>query len=570
MTKSSLLNADTEDLKELLSNGRSYHVPPYQRDYSWQQEHWEDLWDDLKAAETSDSDHYMGAIVVEATDRKHFKIIDGQQRMATLSILIVACIDYLFELATDDIDAEANRERAALIESSYIGAKDPSSLRITPKLRLNANNDDFYQFNLTHRNPPAGGLRSLTDSEALLWRCFQYFRQSVRDKFVDSRRGEDVARFVSHIVTEKLVFISVRVQDQFSAYTVFETLNARRLDLTETDLLKNYLISVADRLSRSQMDLVLRRWAHITHHAGMKTFPEFLRHHLNSRREYVRQKQLFKTICADITTVKQVFDLLDKLEKDAAWFEVLRDYANPFWFDYDGAREHVRVLNLFNVSQCTPLVLAAKDTFSNPDHVVELLRDCAVISVRFNGVGNRSTHALEEVYNEAAQAIRRGEATSPRAIRQKLRPIYIPDDEFVADFSALRLKNHGRAGKQLRYLLAKIERQLSEQDISDETMAATVEHILPENSGADGWEEFSTEAHDRAHDRIGNYSLLEKKLNERVAGNAAFEEKQIAYGQSRYQTSASLTEYGQWSEAAIAKRQAGLAKVAKSIWSIPL
>ncbi|MSU36238.1 MAG: hypothetical protein EXS36_14310 [Pedosphaera sp.] len=78
---------------------------------------------------------------------------------------------------------------------------------------------------------------------------------------------------------------------------------------------------------------------------GIASFPEFLRHHLNSQREYVRQKQLFKTIKRDVTTLDHVFALLDRLEKDAAWFEGLNDYASQFWLDYQGAKEQVRVLN---------------------------------------------------------------------------------------------------------------------------------------------------------------------------------------------------------------------------------
>jgi len=88
MTRSTLLNTDTEDIKELLSNGKIYEVPAYQRDYSWKQEHWEDLWEDLLAIEASREDHYMGALVLEVGERKQFRIIDGQQRMATLSMLI--------------------------------------------------------------------------------------------------------------------------------------------------------------------------------------------------------------------------------------------------------------------------------------------------------------------------------------------------------------------------------------------------------------------------------------------------------------------------------------------------
>ena len=139
MARSTLLNTDTEDLKELLSNGKSYSVPPYQRDYSWKQEHWEDLWEDLATVETNREDHYMGAIVLESGERKQFRVIDGQQRMATLSILILACVDYLYGLASEGVEASANKERATLLESSYLGAKDPTSLRITPKLKLNAN-----------------------------------------------------------------------------------------------------------------------------------------------------------------------------------------------------------------------------------------------------------------------------------------------------------------------------------------------------------------------------------------------------------------------------------------------
>lgn len=568
MARSALLNTDTEDLKELLGNGKSYSVPPYQRDYSWKREHWEDLWEDLAAVEANREDHYMGAIVLETKERKHFRVIDGQQRLTTLSILILACVDYLYGLAAADIDAAANRERASLLESGYLGAKDPTSLRITPKLKLNANDDDFFQLNLAQRKPPQGGVRGLRDSERLLWDCFRFFEEKVKDKFSASRKGELVAAFVGDVVSERLVFISVRVQDQLSAYTVFETLNARGLELTETDLLKNYLLSLADRLSKSQMDLVLRQWARITARVGIRSFPEFLRHHLNSRREFVRQKQLFRTIKRDVTTLQQVFDLLDQLENDATWFEALNDPASDFWLDYPGAKEHVRVLTLFGVSQYTPLMLAAKDSFSAPQDIVELLRCCAVLSLRFNGVSRRSTHLLEEIYNRAALEIRRGSAKSTKAVRMALRPIYIPDEEFEADFSSLRLRNQGASGKRLRYILAKVERQLGGSDLSDDGMNATVEHILPERPGEEGWQHFTPEAHDRSHERLGNYSLLERSLNLRDAGNAPFAVKQAAYAKSQYRTSKELCDLSEWTEEAIAIRQASMAKVAKAVWSL--
>lgn len=568
MARSALLNTDTEDLKELLSNGKSYSVPPYQRDYSWKAEHWEDLWEDLLTVEASEEDHYMGAVVLETQERKQYRIIDGQQRMASLSILILACVECLYDLANAGVDADDNSERASELERSYLGTKDPASLRITPKLKLNANDDDFFQLNIAQRKAPQGGLRGLRDSERLMWECFQFFRRKIADKFMPAEKGDEIARFVNDVVTERLVFISVRVQDQLSAYTVFETLNARGLELTETDLLKNYLLSLADRLSRSQMEPVLKQWARITARVGISKFPEFLRHHLNSQRIYVRQKQLFKTIKHDVRKMDEVFLLLDRLEKDAAWFEALNDYSSEFWLDYQGAREHVRALNLFSVSQYTPLVLAAKDHFSSPNDMVEILRYCAVVSVRFNGVSRRSTHQLEEVYNSAALQIRKGEATTLTAIRQCLNPIYIPDNEFEDAFSALRLRNRGTPGKRLRYFLARIERQLSGADISDEAMTATVEHILPENPADSDWIDFRPDARERCVERLGNYSLLERNLNSREAANSDFAGKQPIYSKSQYKTSKELCDYSEWTEEAINTRQVRMAKVAKTVWAI--
>jgi uncharacterized protein with ParB-like and HNH nuclease domain len=568
MARSALLNTDTEDLKELLSNGKSYSVPPYQRDYSWKVEHWEDLWEDLLTIEASEEDHYMGAVVLETQERKQYRIIDGQQRMASLSILILACVECLYDLANAGVDADDNSERASELERSYLGTKDPASLRITPKLKLNANDDDFFQLNIAQRKAPQGGLRGLRDSERLMWECFQFFRRKIADKFMPAEKGDEIARFVNDVVTERLVFISVRVQDQLSAYTVFETLNARGLELTETDLLKNYLLSLADRLSRSQMEPVLKQWARITARVGISKFPEFLRHHLNSHRSYVRQKQLFKTIKHDVRKMDEVFLLLDRLEKDAAWFEALNDYSSEFWLDYQGAREHVRALNLFNVSQYTPLVLAAKDNFSSPNDMVEILRYCAVVSVRFNGVSRRSTHQLEEVYNSAALQIRKGEAATLKAIRQCLNPIYIPDNEFEDAFSSLRLRNRGTSGKRLRYFLAQIERQLSGADISDEAMTATVEHILPENPADSDWTDFKPDARERCVERLGNYSLLERNLNSREAANSNFAEKLPIYSKSQYKTSKEVCDYSEWTEEVINVRQGRMAKVAKTVWAI--
>ena len=110
MARTALLNTDTEDLKELLSNGKSYSVPPYQRDYSWKEEHWDDLWADVCAVNQFKNTHYMGAIVLQDHRDKSYSIIDGQQRLATLSILALAVIKRIQALIDADSEKDANEE----------------------------------------------------------------------------------------------------------------------------------------------------------------------------------------------------------------------------------------------------------------------------------------------------------------------------------------------------------------------------------------------------------------------------------------------------------------------------
>ncbi|WP_322496267.1 DUF262 domain-containing protein [Chloroflexus sp.] len=97
MSRATMLNTRTISFLELIGNGKRYRVPPYQRDYSWSEEQWEDLWNDILALRQQTSEyHYMGALVVQEASGDHdLLIIDGQQRMATLSILALAVIDRL-------------------------------------------------------------------------------------------------------------------------------------------------------------------------------------------------------------------------------------------------------------------------------------------------------------------------------------------------------------------------------------------------------------------------------------------------------------------------------------------
>ena len=141
-----MLSTTTTTYLELIGNGKTYRVPPYQRDYSWTEEEWEDFWNDVVDLHREpDSRHYMGAVVVQAEGDRELLIIDGQQRLATIGVLTLSIIRKLHRMADGNVDPERNRERAAELRRRFIGEKDPASLIESSRLNLNENDDPFYQ-----------------------------------------------------------------------------------------------------------------------------------------------------------------------------------------------------------------------------------------------------------------------------------------------------------------------------------------------------------------------------------------------------------------------------------------
>jgi len=248
-------NTSNQTFRQLLGNGLTYRVPPFQRDYSWTDDEWDDLWQDILGLFEDDGEpaHYMGYLVLQSSNSKEFDIIDGQQRLTTLSLMVLAALGQLKDLVTEDIDADRNQQRKDNLQNSYIGYIDPVSLVPRSKLVLNRHNDKFYQnFLVPLESLPQSNLNA---SEHLLRKGFSWFKERLKGHC--EQRGEDIAAFIDSLV-DKLFFTVITVTDELNAFKVFETLNARGVRLSSTDLLKNYLFSVIS--STGIHDSELKHW----------------------------------------------------------------------------------------------------------------------------------------------------------------------------------------------------------------------------------------------------------------------------------------------------------------------
>ncbi len=138
-------NTANQTYRQLVGNGLIYKVPHFQRDYSWTEEEWDDLWVDIQGvlSPSGEQSHYLGYLVLQSKDGKNFDIIDGQQRLTTLSIFALAIIANLNRLVEEEIDPENNKKRQEQLRNSFIGYLDPVTLLPKSKLSLNRNNDSF-------------------------------------------------------------------------------------------------------------------------------------------------------------------------------------------------------------------------------------------------------------------------------------------------------------------------------------------------------------------------------------------------------------------------------------------
>jgi hypothetical protein len=561
-------NTENRTYRQLLGNGLTYRIPRFQRDYSWGEEEWEDLWADILGTLPDDGEqaHYMGYLVLQTANQRQFSVIDGQQRLTTVSLIVLAAMRILQRLSQDAASDGANAQRLQQLRATYIGYLDPVTLTTQNKLSLNRNNDSYYRDYLV---PLAEHLpqRGFPASTHAMRKAFEWFEARLKQRMRgEADPGMALAQLVETL-SDKLFFTVITVADELNAYKVFETLNARGVRLSATDLLKNYLFSVLARDPHSQAttDELERRWESIIGRLGSESFPDFLRMHWNSRNTFARQTDLFKAVRQRITSSGEVFALLRGIDEDIDTYLALTQPDGAQW--PAACLRSAQELRMFSVRQPYPMLLAAHRALK-PAEFEGLLRATVVIAFRYNVIGAQRTGDQERLYHQIALQLHRGEVDGLQAVLQALKPIYRSDEAFKADFREKAVKtSQSRNAKVVRYILSALEKEAGGADLDPVAAGLSIEHIFPQAADA-GWDAFSERDQDTFVHRLGNLALLESALNRDLA-NAPYASKRPALAASAITTTRHLAAtYDDWTPETLAARQAQMARRATAIWRI--
>ena len=539
----SKLRIDSCDLKNMLAGKTRLCVPWFQREYDWEREHCQALWDDIARHD----EHFVGAVVLQKREDSSFDIIDGQQRLTSLSLMALACVRKL--------EAESDRRAASVAKDFLLNSGD---LRKNPSLKLTlwedvegggGNNNAFWRL-LVGGFPP----KPNNDGQEKMNRAFTLFT-----RLFSGMDAEGAADFMSRRAGEHLAFARIVTRDSVSAHIVFETLNGRGKALKPADLVKSFLLSsIPEGARRVNIGL----WNNMVRTVGKREMERFLRAVYNAQnRPPASDSELHNKIVSlvDGGTTAEVY--LQELQEKSEFYRALCEPGEPrdkegFW-----AREkdwnRARFFRDLNLRQIYPVLMSAKDKFSDLEFS-KVMRICEVVAFRRITIGGLDASPLATACNDAACGIFRGEIKNAEELREELRDLCPGDHAFALAFAEKEFPQSAQEQTRriFRHMLLEMERTETGEDlpriVSRKVVPLRTAEELRQLGGSS-----------KSADSIANYVIWEDmKVGDEIPEISD-------YARSKYDLTREAGErWPNFSAADLEERQKRLADLAVKTWSL--
>lgn len=565
---SSAISCQITSIGELLRAGGKLKVPPYQRNYAWEEENYSDLWFDIQETFTGNvQEYFLGSVVIDNSTTPNLTLIDGQQRVTTTTILICALKWHLL--------ANEFNELATLISHDFLSRPDYDHQSLISNLELNLNDRDFFERYIIAAQDPKI-LNTLTNQETYLpsnlqlAQCYIYMCKQIAGLIKTSDSLETVANAIISALREKVFLIRIDVEDDLKAFTLFESLNNRGVELSEADLLKNFIFSMGG----DHIDDLKANWELMSQNLGHFSLMRFLRHHWNSNEGAVPSQGLFAALKKRIKTSQDALDISEHITQSSEYYGAIIDTNHDLWQrvsidKIDEIKANLSHLGLMRAEQCYILLLAILEYA--PEQFHDYLLMIRNFTFRYTTIGGKNTAHIQRAYIKAAKALRtQGLIDANECFEQFFQELYPHDNQFQSTFA----KKSIRITALARYILTQINNNLTTTDgkLYDPTsLDIDLEHILPKKY-KDHWQNnashFPGGAHKYVH-RLGNMTLISPELNRRL-GNADFATKKHVYEQNCLEVTNRILNETNWTADAINRRQNWLASEAVKIWRFPL
>jgi hypothetical protein len=537
-------------------------VPPNQRNYSWDEDTVVALLRDYSEAVHRGSSYFVGTIVVtKPEDVDVPEIADGQQRIATSTIVLAAIRDYF---CTHDEEILASS-----IEHDFLFTVVRASKEKVPRIMLNVDDREYFRKRVLSRpdtddrdvEPTLTSHRRIDDAAKKAAARVQELIAGQKPQVAVDRLNELV-----DFIENGAQIILVTAPDHLSAFVMFETLNDRGLETSQVDLLKNHLFRLAgDRLDEAQ-----HKWALAMGHLETIDVPALVYMRYLNIMLYgpTLEKEVMARVKEKVTSRQRAIEFLDSFNDNAMTFVSIFSPDHQRWNGYGtAARRHLAtILNDLKVEQIMPLVFAVASKFSVRE-TQKALKMFVCWSVRFLIAGGRGGF-LDKHYSAKAYSVGKGDVTTSAQLVGAMvsEDIIPPDGAFKAVFASASVSRGYLARYYLRALELKAKDDNQPELIPNPTEEiVNLEHVLPQNP-SDDWN-VSDDVAIGNYRRLGNLALLQAGMNLEI-GNVGFAEKKKHYRRSAFVLTTMIAKEKDWGPAQIAKRQQVLADLAVETWPI--
>lgn len=563
MAKEDTLGFEHKGIGAVLAQNR-FVVPLNQREYSWEDEHVVELLTDLSdAIAQNKSAYFLGTLVLTRPEAGDIpEVSDGQQRLATTTILLGAIRDYFYR-AND-------KARAASIEQTYLKTTDLETTEEVPKIKLNVDDHEFFRkIVLSAPDSNERKTKPTRGSHEKIKAAHDLAVDHVNALVAPHKEPAKVSRLLEWVkfLTTGAQVIVLRVPDHLNAFVMFETLNDRGLKASQADLLKNHLLGLCgDRIHEGQ-----QKWARmlgVLESMGRGDITvTYLHHLLILQSGPTKEREVFDKVKQRINNQIRAMEFLDELADSSQDYAALFNADHRKWNEYGTlTRKNLSTINRdLRVEQIRPLMFAVAKYFSVKEGKLAF-RMLVSWAVRLLIVGTRGG-ILDRAYSLRAEEMSKKKITTAQQLLDALDDVIPTDSLFEASFAEARVPHEQRARYYLRALELKVKGDPEPEYVpSDEENSINLEHVLPENPGA-FWKMFDPEAAIALYKRLGNMALLQAKKNS-IIGNSSFEDKRPVLASSTYTLTQEIAKCDKWGADEINNRQRRLAKLACATWPL--
>jgi len=563
-----------QTIGELFQKNTSLTIPRFQRSYEWKLVNIDDFYNDFIKV-SDDHINFLGNIVIDRCNENERQIIDGQQRLVTVTILFAAIRDFLKE----EVKSNEAKDLADDIDKSFIKhgtfAQTDNIYRLSPAVDLKGFFEAYIQM---------GGVQSRssavakTQSAKNVSSAYKRFRQLLRDN-IQTHQYDNLKKKIFEISNIQLIIIEIFDQDM--AFAIFESFNAKRVDLSVADLVKNYYFS---RLGKNAQlnEKTMDHWDEIVASlASVTEIDRFLHQYMQSYSGKFPKSHLYRQIRASIEMDHQKF--INVFENNASILVSLKNAdVGDIYNSGNISRINLMLNNIkmFNVEQCYILLLSvfrnsSAFTAKYLEKTVELIEDFTFV---YSKVANEQANLLENIYaryaselegilqNYTDSKITKSEDVSGRfysKLRKELQDIMPQEEVFVGKFIDLDYSNANQR-KLIRYIFTKTEEVRSKGGVAL-GYAANIDHIFPQNPPT-GYKRPSQ------FNKIGNLVPIDSFTNSQV-GNKLPKGKIEVYEKITNTQAVSLIKFMEYNgyefdNDLISKRGREIATESYGVWSL--